>query len=339
VGSTDLGMIDLMLTLTALVLALILCGVARRVGFAIGAVDRPSGSDLKIHARPVSLLGGVAVVLAILGALGSWQRMPPSLVIGAVLVALGGGLVDDVRPLPPAPRLVLLASSGVLLALEVHPAAVAAAGVILLVLACANAVNLVDGQDALAGGLGVLASLGLAGVSVALGVDAVTDLSLALVGALAGFLLWNRPPARIFLGNGGAYAVGAILAAASAMIVVASGWQGLLACGMVLGFLVFEACFTVARRLIAGGVLTQGDRLHSYDLLTVRLGSRVRSTFVVWAIASAAAGLGVAMARLPVAAAVLLALIAVLAASVFGLLLWRGRPTSPRQSGAVIRST
>jgi UDP-GlcNAc:undecaprenyl-phosphate/decaprenyl-phosphate GlcNAc-1-phosphate transferase len=331
-------MIGLLVTITAFVLALGLCAIARRVGIAVGIVDRPSESELKIHTRPVSLLGGVAVVLAVLGALGAFQTMPPPLIVAAVLAALGGGLLDDVHPLPPAPRVLVLASSGVLLALEVHPAVVGAIGVILLVLACANAVNLLDGQDGLIGGLGVLAGLGLAAVSATLGVHAATDLSLALAGALAGFLVWNRPPARIFLGNGGAYVVGAALAAVSALIVVSSGWQGLLASGMVLGIFVFETSFTVARRLVARDALTRGDRLHSYDLLAVRMGSRTRSTLVLWAVALAAAGLGAAMAWLPVAAGVLLALIGASAASASGIVLWRGRRENDPRAGPAVRS-
>jgi UDP-GlcNAc:undecaprenyl-phosphate GlcNAc-1-phosphate transferase len=337
-GTAGLDMIGLLVTITAFVLALGLCAIARWVGIAVGIVDRPSESDLKIHTRPISLLGGVAVVLGVLGALGAFQRLPSPLIGAAVLVALGGGLVDDVHPLPPAPRVLVLASSGVLLALEVHPAVAGAIGVILLVLACANAVNLLDGQDGLTGGLGVLAGLGLAAVSATLGVDAATDLSLALAGALAGFLVWNRPSARIFLGNGGAYAVGAMLAAVSAQIVVSSGWQGLLASGMVLGVFVFETGFTIARRLVARDALTRGDRLHSYDLLAVRMGSRTRSTLVLWAVALAAAGLGAAMAWLPVAAGVLLALIFASAASAFGIVLWKGRRANHRRAGPSVRS-
>src|SRR6185503_6769588 len=98
-------------------------------------------------------------VLAALGSLEAVGAGLPFPIVAAVLIALGGGLVDDIRPLPPMPRVLVLAASGAILAFEIptsQAVVLGAIGVILLVLACANAVNLLDGQDGLAGGLGML---------------------------------------------------------------------------------------------------------------------------------------------------------------------------------------
>lgn len=318
----------------ALILALCLCPVARRVGETLGVVDHPSLDELKIHTRPVSLLGGVAVVLATLGALAALPAGYPIVILVAALVALGGGLVDDVRPLSPLPRVLILTVSGGILAVEIRsePAvALGAIGVIMLVLACANAVNLMDGQDGLAGGLGVLAGLGLAAVSATLGLEDPAYLALALAGALGGFLVWNRPPARIFLGNSGAYAVGVLLAAVAMMITVSSGWRGLLASGMVLGAFVFETCFTVVRRRVSGDALTRGDRAHSYDLLAIRLGSRTRSTLVFWMIGLGTAGLGLAIAGVPLSVGVAIIVLTTVMACLFGRALWKRRSAEPKR--------
>ena len=88
-----------------------------------------------------------------------------------------------------------------------------------LALACANAVNIVDGQDGLAGGLAALASLSMGVSAHILGVTPGLSLGLAVGGSLLVFLLWNAPPASLFLGNGGAYGVGIVLAAQASGLV------------------------------------------------------------------------------------------------------------------------
>ena len=141
----------------------------------------------------------------------------------------------------------------------------------------------------------------------------VASLGLALAGALAGFLLWNRPPASIFLGNGGAYAVGLLLATMTAAIATAGGWRGLAAAGVCLGVFAFELTFTVVRRLRSRTRLTEGDREHTYDILAMRLGSRPRSTAVLLGAGAACAGAAVLAAWLPAVPGLALCVLVVLA--------------------------
>ena len=132
---------------------------------------------------------------------------------------------------------------------------------VIATVACCNAVNMMDGQDGLAGGLGAIASLGLAGVVATVGVS--TLLPLALAGGLLGFLVWNRPPARVFLGDGGAYAVGVFLAASTAQA-TAEGWHGLLAAGACLGVFAYELVATIVRRLVRSEPAIRGHPIDSY---------------------------------------------------------------------------
>jgi len=176
-------------------------------------------------------------------------------------------------------------------------------GIVALVLASANAVNLVDGQDGLAGGLAAIAAVTFAillGKNGGLG----GTLGFALAGSLVGFLLWNRPPAHIFLGNGGAYGVGASLAALAAENVLRAGWRGLLAAGACLGVFACELVFTAARRLRSGKPLAIGDRDHTYDLLAAGLKSRTRSTVLFWGLGGLTGAIAVAVNALPLAGGV-----------------------------------
>ena len=316
---------DLVSLVLAFAIAVVLTPVARWAGLRAGVVDRAGDDPLKVHPEPVSVLGGCAVIAGALVAAAVGERLS-GWVVGAVVLALATGLVDDILRLPPTVRVLLQIASGVMLVavgldLEVLGGVVGAVGTVLLVLACGNAVNLIDGQDGLAGGVEAIGALGLAAVAAWEGQDAVSALALALGGGLLGFLVWNRPPARIFLGNGGAYAVGTFLAVLAAAV-ASGGWTEFLAAGASLGVLVFELAFTVVRRVGERATVFGGDRLHSYDLLTALLGSRTRATVAFWAFGLAAAGLSLAVARAPLPRAALLVGLASAAAGFLGLLLW-----------------
>jgi UDP-GlcNAc:undecaprenyl-phosphate GlcNAc-1-phosphate transferase len=316
---------DRMPFLLAFSCGVVLTPAARRVGLALGLVDRPwvpRRTDLKIHGQPISVLGGAAVTaaafatVAIVGApLSPWLW-------ASVLAVLAIGLVDDLWPLPPWVRVVALALAGSALAVggwrvpPVGPFSVA--GVVLLVVACANAVNLIDGQDGLAGGLGALAAVGLAGISALGSEPSGSAVSLAFGGALVAFVVWNRPPARIFLGNGGDNPTGIVLASGAAAATAAGGVRGLLAAGACLLPFGFEMAFTTARRLLSGAPLMRGDRGHSYDLVSEVLGSRLRSTIAFWSVQAASVALGLIIASVPLEVGIPLASVLVVASLAAG---------------------
>jgi UDP-GlcNAc:undecaprenyl-phosphate GlcNAc-1-phosphate transferase len=301
-----------------------LFGIAGR---RLKLVDRPG--DLKIHGAAIAITGGLGVVAAGMTTVAVTGDLPPGAVVGAVLLALAVGLLDDIRPLGPLLRIVILGAAGALLAGaglgldQFGP--LAAFATILLMLACTNAVNLIDGQDGLAGGLTAIAALGLAGLA---GDNSawVGPLSLATAGALTGFLVWNRSPARIFLGNNGAYAVGALLAALIAGGASDGRWKSLLSVFLVVGVFAFEFIATVLRRLVNGGSLTGGDRDHSYDLLSERMGSRGRVTLLYLAAGVLLAVLGVFASKASLVVLMGISLGSACLAAALGINLWRGRP-------------
>jgi UDP-GlcNAc:undecaprenyl-phosphate GlcNAc-1-phosphate transferase len=315
--------------LISLALGLVLTPVARRSGLRLGLVDRPGRDELKIHDEPVPLLGGAAaltaafVALAVLG-----ERLPWGIPAGAG-VALAVGLLDDRRPLSPILRVAMIGVVGAIVALGgvglEGPGVAGAVGVIVLVLACANAVNITDGQDGLAGGLACLAGLGLAWILALHGDGAGASLGLAMGGGLVAFLLWNRPPASIFLGDGGAYAVGALLGVMAARAVEVAGLAGLFAAGAALGLFAFEVAFSVGRRLGAGSRITGGDRLHSYDLVASRWG-RTGSTLAFWSIGALCAVGAALIAELPAWAGAAMISAGIPPAAWCAIWLWRGRP-------------
>jgi len=245
----------------AAVITLAATPVAAIVARRTGIVDRPG--PLKTHLRPVPYLGGAAVFLG-LGAGLLLAGLPELLVPLALALALG--IVDDARPMPPAVRLaaeaVIGASAGFVAPGDLPSRVLAAIFVVMLL----NAVNLLDGQDGLATSVGLVSALGFAWI----GGDA-RALGLALAGALAAFLVFNRPPARIYLGDGGAYLLGTALALAPALEGGGAGeWSVWFAAPLVVAIPLVDTAIAVLRRARTGAPLLAGDRSHLYDQLVDR---------------------------------------------------------------------
>jgi UDP-GlcNAc:undecaprenyl-phosphate GlcNAc-1-phosphate transferase len=163
---------------------------------------------------------------------------------------------------------------------------------VVLVVGMLNAINLLDGLDGLASGVCAVAAAGFAFVVE----GEFQVLALALAGSLLGFLVWNRPPARIYLGDAGSYLIGTALAM---LLVVAlrdgdslSGSSGAV---LFVAVPVADTAVAIVRRLRAGRPILQGDRGHVYDQLVDRGWDRVAVTaaFVGAQIALVAIGLAI----------------------------------------------
>jgi UDP-GlcNAc:undecaprenyl-phosphate GlcNAc-1-phosphate transferase len=329
-GRMERGTLVAVAFAVALALGAVLCPIVGWAGRKLGLIDRPGPDGLKIHRGALPVTGGAAALLA--AVVTAWI-IGDRFLIGAwagTFVAFVVGTADDRRPIPPFARV-----GGVVLAavafVAITPAARAAGPLwwvtaLLLVLVCANAVNIIDGQDGLAGGLAVVAALALSLLLSAADLSTVALTALALAGALVGFLIWNRPPARIFLGNGGSYAVGALLGILAWFLIGIGGLRGLLAAGACLAPFAFEVVFTVARRIPGGANLAGGDRLHSYDLVS-RTAGRTASTIVFVILGILSGGMGILIWFAPIAG-IPLAVAAALLAGLWGVLLWSRRPAT-----------
>jgi UDP-GlcNAc:undecaprenyl-phosphate/decaprenyl-phosphate GlcNAc-1-phosphate transferase len=273
----------------ALIVTLVSAPIVRRVALRLGIVDRPG--PLKIHRSPVPYLGGVAVFLGLI--VGPIEADRLALLVPYAL-ALALGVVDDARTMTPRSRLGAEIVIGAAAAAAVPGPAVVRVGTAVVVLMLLNAVNLLDGQDGLATGVCVVSAAAFA----ILGGDATT-IGLALAGALAAFLVFNAPPARMYLGDGGAYLVGTVLATLPALTEHGgTDWSVWIATPLIVAIPLADTAIAVLRRSFAGQPLLQGDRSHVYDQLVDR-GWRVEtSTALCVLIQGALAALGVLAAGL-----------------------------------------
>ena len=275
--------------------AVVLTPATATAGRALGLVDRPDGTELKIHAAAVPVTGGVAIVVSVMIAARLSGSAPPlGLTLGALL-GLALGLRDDVSALAPSLWIAALAAIGLLLAVTGGGSFGIAVVTVAATIGIPNGVNLIDGQDGLAG---AVASAAAAGLAIALwrAGDTAGVTAAALAGALLGFLVWNRPPARVFLGNGGAYAVGVLLAWSTVRLVAIEGWAGAAAAALCLTVIGADVATTVLRRWAARRPIAAGDRDHLYDRVAARHGrAGSLGLFAAASIVTAASGVLVAV--------------------------------------------
>lgn len=304
----------LLLGVSGAALALFLTPLVGRGSTVLGLVDAPGGR--KVHAQSVPRLGGVAVVasaalaLVIVPAflppprnLETWVAMRP-FIAGGLLIFLVG-LVDDVRGLGPAPKLLVeVLAAAIMMAAGLLIERVTVVGQTWMLgwlaypvtaawlVGVTNAFNLIDGVDGLAPGIAALAGAACGAILIVRGHTAEAMLLAAFVGAMLGFLVYNFEPATIFLGDSGSLVAGFLLAATAI-----AGWQkGATALASAVPLLIFalplaDAASALMRRVLArpdsGRSLTaivrqvvEPDREHIHHRL-LGLGWSVRRTVLI----------------------------------------------------------
>ena len=249
----------------------------------------------KFHSKPVPRVGGVGIAGALAAALlwGAWRGglgVQAIWVLVAAAPAFFAGLAEDLtKRVGVLSRLIATMASAALgmwlldaqlnrLGIPLIDGWLLSVAVLSFVVTLvavgglANAVNIIDGFNGLSAGATGLMFTAFAYVAWQVGDTLLLHTCLAMVGALVGFLVWNWPRGLIFLGDGGAYLVGFVLAEVAVLLVVrhpeVSPWLGMLVCA----YPVTETLFTMyRRRFIHGTSPGQPDAMHLHTLIHRRL--------------------------------------------------------------------
>ena len=276
------------------VLSAVLTRYVQRGSERLHLLDIPN--ERSSHTRPVPRTGGVAIAAVVLLSIAvlaatdllsarlAWAILPAAFLISAV------GVVDDLRRLPAWTRLLAhMVSVGWFLAISGGPPdfgigwfersellrwVVTFVGFVWLL----NLFNFMDGIDGLAASEAVFVPLAL--VALAYWHDAAGhSLTLPVIVAAAplGFLRWNWPPARVFMGDAGSGLLGFMM---GALVVLAEEDWGLsLAVSLILlGVFIVDSTTTLVRRMLRGDKWYSAHRLHAYQQLSRRLGSHKAAT-------------------------------------------------------------
>jgi UDP-GlcNAc:undecaprenyl-phosphate GlcNAc-1-phosphate transferase len=295
----------------------------RRLAVRVGAVVRPD--ERRVHTRPTPTLGGVAMLVGVLvgmavaWGMGSFDAVfngstePLGLVLAAIVIAVVG-IIDDLRDVSAPAKMagiVLAASVLVISGISILVFRVPFAGVFVLstdwsyllsvlwVVGMANAINLIDGLDGLAGGIVAIAAgtfflyaheLGGEGLLAAGNIGPL--IAIVVLGACIGFLPHNFHPAKIFMGDGGALLLG-LLMAASTMVVGGRTDRSFSGSSffffapifiplVILGVPIVDTLFAIIRRARSRSGISTADKGHLHHRL-MRLGhGHRRSVLILW---------------------------------------------------------
>jgi UDP-N-acetylmuramyl pentapeptide phosphotransferase/UDP-N-acetylglucosamine-1-phosphate transferase len=270
-----------------------------------GALDVPN--QRSSHTRPTPSGGGLVIVGGFLTGLTLWLATGPSplspramgWLAGALLVA-GASFVDDLHPLPAVPRLLTHALGAVVLTVvgvqdRELPLLLALPLAFVWIVLVTNIYNFMDGIDGLAASQAIVAGAAMAIAGIAVGNPLVATGAGLLAAASAGFVFYNLPPARLFMGDVGSTFLGFSFAGLTLLgnLGVGGGRLPVVFGVAILAPFLFDSLLTLARRIVRGERWYAAHRSHYYQRL-VQGGlthAQVTGLYACLAVAAAGAGL------------------------------------------------
>lgn len=302
----------LLLGIAAFLLCLGFTPLCRNLFLRLNVVDLPD-NDRKLHGRPVPRIGGIPIVLSYVGALGLILLVEPaaatisvqhkelllSLLPAAGLVFITG-LVDDLIGLKPLQKLAgQTFAAGLAVALgarlysfngQVRSLWLTVPLSLFWLLACTNALNLIDGMDGLAAGVGLLASLATLLVAILSHNPGLAVATVPLAGCLFAFLCYNFNPASIFLGDCGSLTIGFLLGCFGLIWSRRTGTMlGLAAPLMTLALPLIDVCLSIGRRYLRSAPIFKADKRHIHHMMLARGYNTRAATLILYGVCAIAA--------------------------------------------------
>ena len=287
---------------TAFVLAGLLTWPVRAIAIKLSVMDLPN-MERKTQKEPVPYLGGVAIALSIIivtyGAIlysdntkTTFPLVTYALLPAAVLGLMG--LIDDIRGLPALPRLIAQTVVAILVAIFMLHRDLDAMpfgshfindviNVVWIVAIC-NSINFFDNLDGGAAGTVAVSTLGISLIAVNQGQELITALSVVTCGATVGFLLWNKSPAKIYMGDAGALFLGVLVAVLTIRLNpgVTPKFNSIAILPMLLAVPILDTCIVVFSRIRRGISPFTGGKDHLSHRLMRKGFSKANTAFCLW---------------------------------------------------------
>ena len=299
------------LGVAAFALSGLLTGPVRALAIKLGAMDLPN-MERKTQKEPVPYLGGLAIALSIISITYAavlysdnsqttislvTYAIAPAIVLGAM------GLLDDLRNLAPLPRLIVQTVVGVLATLFLISQDVIGSPLsnsvlnflvcLIWIVAICNSINFFDNLDGGAAGSVAVSTLGIALIASNQGQELVTALSVVTCGATVGFLMWNKSPAKIYMGDAGALFLGVLVAVLTIRLDpgISPQINSIAILPMLLAVPILDTCIVVFSRIRRGISPFTGGKDHLSHRLMRKGISKQNTAFCLWAMQASFVGI------------------------------------------------
>jgi UDP-GlcNAc:undecaprenyl-phosphate GlcNAc-1-phosphate transferase len=288
----------------------------RKFALKTNFVDRPNAAH-KSHSEAIPYLGGVAIILGILGVtyagILSQENMRndlwiatslfgPALILGIV------GLIDDRKALPPLPRFIAQSAAGIFTATLIiatdtvgNPSgnsALDAAITIVWIVGISNSINFFDNLDGGAAGAVAATAFGLFLITQSNGQFLISASAITIFAAMLGFLIWNKSPAKIYMGDAGALFLGTVIAVLTIRLnpEVESKTLSFAIPLLLLAVPILDTSVAVVSRIRRKRSIFQGGHDHLSHRLMRQGFSKRQSAYALWSLAAIFAGIATTIA-------------------------------------------
>ena len=290
------------LGVAAFALSGLLTGPVRALANKLSVMDLPN-MERKTQSEPVPYLGGVAIALSIITVTyaaifysDNTTTTFPLVTYGLLPAAVLGlmGLIDDIRGLPALPRLLTQTVVAILVAVFILNRNLDSVPFsnqmlndivhVIWIVAICNSINFFDNLDGGAAGSVAVSTLGIAIIAANQGQELVTALSVVTFGATVGFLLWNKSPAKIYMGDAGALFLGVLVAVLTIRLNpgITPKFNSIAILPMLLAVPILDTCIAVFSRLRRGISPFTGGKDHLSHRLMRKGFSKRDSAYCLW---------------------------------------------------------
>ncbi len=286
--------------LVSFVVCVCLVPLSKVVAKHIGAIDIPN--ERKVHSKPMPRLGGLAIFLTFLFGyilFGYVNEQMISVLIGGFIIILLG-ICDDIKPIRARYKLFIqiVAACVVVFYGNILLSNISVLGVsfyfgwfsypltVFFILAIINAINLIDGLDGLCSGISAIFFASVICIAVLLdriyGLDVL--LCVIMLGSCLGFLVYNKPPASVFLGDTGSTFLGFIIAIIALLGYKTATFTSLFIPIIVLLLPILDTIFAIIRRFLKGENIGMPDKEHLHHQLLKVSKSTKKTVLIIYAV-------------------------------------------------------
>ena len=272
--------------------------VVMKIAKQVNAMDIPN--ERKVHKEPMPRLGGLAIFLGfLLGYMLFCSQTPQmiSILIGSFVLILVG-MIDDINPIKPLSKFIGQTIAAIIVVYygNIVMQDISAYGLymnfgifakpitIFFILGVINCLNLIDGLDGLAGGIATIFFITISIIISIMGIYNGLDaaLSLIMIGATLGFLVYNFHPAKIFMGDSGSMFLGYIISVISLLGFKNVTLTSFLVPILILAIPILDTLFAIIRRLLKKESFAKADKEHFHHQILKRAGNQTKTVLIIY---------------------------------------------------------